>query len=265
MPVQTGTRFFMGKASTDPVLVGVADGVATMTLNRPERHNSLVPALLSRLSEGLSECARGTDVSVVILRAAGPSFSTGGDLRGFLEHADDIVSYSEELVGLLNKVIIEIFDSRVPVIVAVDGQVTGGSLGLALAADIVLVTERASFRPYYVDVGFSPDGGWSVLLPDIIGRKRASAVQLLNQEVTADQALEWGMATAYADSAELEPALAELCSLLRSKQAGSVHNTRRLLRPAGLESRLDEEKRRFVKQIATDEALDGIRAFLGRS
>jgi len=255
----------MPEHSANQVLVGIDNGVATVTLNRPERHNSLVPEFLSQLLDALSACTRDSNVGAVVLRAAGRSFSTGGDLHGFLEHAGDIRNYSEQLVGLLNEAIVTICDCRVPVIVAVDGQVTGGALGLVLAADIVLVTERATFRPYYVDVGFSPDGGWTALLPELIGCKRASAVQLLNQTVSADQALDWGLATAYADSAELEPALVELCGRLQNKKAGSVHNTRRLMRPADLESRLDEEKRRFVAQIATDEAIEGIRAFLGRS
>ena len=246
------------------ILVNVDDGVATITLNRPARHNSLVPALLTQLRDALSGCASDPDTRVVVLRAAGESFSTGGDLRGFLDHASDIRNYSDELLGLLNATIVAVFDCPAPVIVAVDGQVTGGSLGLVLAADIVLVTERASFRPYYVDVGFSPDGGWSALLPDIIGRKRASAVQLLNQIISAEQALEWGLATAYADSPELEQALTELCGQLQEKKAGSVHHTRCLMRPDKLESRLDEEKRRFVEQVATDEAMQGVRAFLGQ-
>ena len=248
---------------TSLVLVSVDDGVATVTLNRPERHNSLVPELLFQFLDALAACGRDADVGIVILRAAGRSFSTGGDLRGFLEHADDIRDYSEELVGRLNEVIVAVHDCRSPVIVAVDGQVTGGALGLVLAADIVLVTERATFRPYYVDVGLSPDGGWTALLPGIIGQKRSAAVQLLNQTVSADQALDWGLATAYADSGELESALAELRDGLKFKKTGSVHNTRRLMRPANLESRLDEEKRRFVEQIGTDEAIGGIRHFLG--
>ena len=247
------------------VLVSVDDGVATVTLNRPERHNSLVPGLLEQFRDALAAVMQDPDVGVLVLRAAGRSFSTGGDLQGFLEHANDIRNYSEQLVGGLNDAIVALFDCRVPVVVVVDGQVTGGALGLVLAADIVLVTERATFRPYYVDVGFSPDGGWTALLPEIIGRKRASAVQLLNQTVSADQALEWGLATAYADSTGLDPALAELCGRLQSKKAGSVLSTRQLLRPANLESRLDAEKRRFIEQIVTDEALEGVRAFLGQS
>ena len=265
MSGKPGIRFFVPEQATGQVLVNVDGSVATVTLNRPDRHNSLVPGLLRQLLDALSDCTRDPGVGVVVLRAAGRSFSTGGDLRGFLEHADNIRNYSDQLVGLLNDAIVALFDCRVPVVVAIDGQVTGGSLGFVLAADIVLVTERASFRPFYVDVGFSPDGGWSALLPEIIGRNRASTVQLLNQMVSADQALEWGLATAYADSASLEPALAELCGRLQGNKPGSVHNTKRLMRPADLESRLDEERRHFVEQIVTDEALDGIRAFLGHS
>jgi 2-(1,2-epoxy-1,2-dihydrophenyl)acetyl-CoA isomerase len=243
------------------VSVSVDAGVVTITLNRAERHNSLVPQLLCELRDAFRSCDETTP-GPVVLRASGPSFSTGGDLGGFLDHAGDIRTYSDRLVGLLNEAVVSIFDCPLPVIVAVDGQVTGGSLGLVLAADIVLVTERASFRPYYVDVGFSPDGGWAVLLPEIIGRTRALAIQLLNQRVSADQALEWGLATAYADSSDLEDALADLCARLRSKQAQSIRQTRRLLRPRDLESRLEMEKRCFIAQISAPEALDGIRRFL---
>ncbi len=245
------------------VRVSADDGVVTITLNRAERHNSLVPQLLHELRDAFRSC----DASMpgpVILRASGPSFSTGGDLGGFLNHAAEISAYSDALVGLLNDTVISIFDCPLPVIAAVDGQVTGGSIGLVLAADIVLVTERASFRPYYVDVGFSPDGGWAVLLPGIIGHKRAMAVQLLNQRVSAEQALDWGFATAYADSADLDEALTDLCARLRDKHKESVRQTRQLMRPPDLEACLDEEKRRFVEQISTPEALDGIRRFLGR-
>jgi 2-(1,2-epoxy-1,2-dihydrophenyl)acetyl-CoA isomerase len=244
------------------VTVDVADGVITITLARAERHNSLVPQLLTELRDAFRNC-EASSLGTVVLRAAGPSFSTGGDLRGFVEHAGNIREYSDRLVGLLNETVIAIVDCPLPVIAAVDGQVTGGSLGLVLAADIVLVTERASFRPYYTEVGLSPDGGWAVLLPEIIGRKRASAVQLLNQMITADQALDWGLATAYANSEDLDQALEELCLQLRSKHAGSIHQTRRLLRPDELGKRLDDEKQRFLARIETPEAIAGIRSFLG--
>jgi enoyl-CoA hydratase/carnithine racemase len=250
-------------AEREFVLAAIDGPVATITLNRPERHNSLVPAMLTEFLHALDASEAAPDAGVLVLRAAGRSFSTGGDLRGFREHDDAIADYAAELVGLLNDAIIRLFDSRLPVISVVDGQVTGGSLGFVLASDVVLVTDRASFTPYYVEAGFSPDGGWAAILPDVIGRTRASTVQLLNQSITAAQALDWGLATAHADSARVEAAVAELCEQILDKKAGSVRSTRRLLRPRDLESRLDEERQGFVAQIVTAEARAGIRAWLG--
>ena len=129
--------------------------------------------------------------------------------------------------------------------------------------DVVLVTDRASFTAYYVEAGFSPDGGWTAILPDVIGRTRASSVQLLNQTITAAQALDWGLATAHTDSVRVDQAVADLCGQLLGKKAGSMRCTRRLLRPPDLESRLEEERQRFVAQIATAEARAGIRTWLG--
>ena len=253
----------MTKRDRELVLAGVDGAVATITLNRPERHNSLVPGLLQQLADAISGCEADPDVRVLVLRATGPSFSTGGDLRGFREHADALAQYADELVGLLNDVIVRLYDCRMPVITVVDGQVTGGALGLVLAADVVLVTDSASFTPYYVDAGFSPDGGWATLLPDIIGRTRAGSVQLLNQTITAEQALGWGLATAYSDAAGLDRAVAELCEQLLGKKTGSMRRTRRLLRPRDLESRLALEREQFVEQIVTDEAMTGIESWLG--
>lgn len=253
----------MSGADRRLVLAGTDGPVATITLNRPERHNSLVPAMLRAFIAAIDGCEAAPDAGVLVLRAAGRSFSTGGDLLGFRDHDDALVDYAAELVGLLNDAIIRLFDGRLPVITVVDGQVTGGSLGLVLASDVVLVTDRASFTPYYVEAGFSPDGGWAAILPDVIGRTRASTVQLLNQSITAAQALDWGLATAHVDSVQVDEAVAELCGQLLAKKAGSVRCTRRLLRPRDLESRLEEERQRFVTQIATAEAKAGIRAWLG--
>jgi 2-(1,2-epoxy-1,2-dihydrophenyl)acetyl-CoA isomerase len=245
------------------VLTRIEGPVATVTLNRPERHNSLVPGLLQELGAAIAAAEADSGAKILVLRAAGGSFSTGGDLRGFHEHAQDIARYADELVGLLNATIIRLYDCRLPVLAVVNGQVTGGALGFVLASDVVLVTDRASFTPYYVEAGFSPDGGWTAILPDVIGRKRSTTVQLLNQTITAGQALDWGLATAHADEAGLERAVAELVGQLLDKKTGSVRCTRRLMRPADLESRLERERALFVEQIATEEAMAAMKAWLG--
>ena len=245
------------------VLAEVEGAIATITLNRPERHNSLVPEFLDQFLGAMDTCEADTSAGVLVLRANGESFSTGGDLRGFLDNVNRIEAYSNELVGLLNDAIVRLYDSRLPSIVAVDGQVTGGSLGFILGGDVVLVTENASFTPYYVEVGFSPDGGWGTLLPDIIGCSRAGTVQLLNQTISAVQALDWGLAAAFTESESLGDAVEQLAGDLGGKHPDSVACTRRLLRPGDLEERLERERRAFVRQICTEQAIAGVRRFLG--
>lgn len=248
----------------DLVLLSVADHVATVTLNRPERHNSLVPELLRTLIALFQQLNGRSDIRVVVLRAAGDSFSTGGDLGEFSARRKTIAEYANEVVNQLNRAITAIIESQNPVIVAVDGQVTGGSLGLVLGGDIIVVTERASFTPYHVDVGFSPDGGWTAILPDIIGRGRAAAVQLLNDTITAQQSLDWGIAYKMTDSNCLDQTLDDICSRIIAKKSGAILATRKLLMRVNSSKQLDSERRSFVNKISSHEALDGIDDFIAR-
>ena len=126
-----------------------------------------------------------------------------------------------------------------------------------------MVTERASFTPYYVDVGFSPDGGWTALLPDIIGHKRAAAVQLLNDTINAQQALDWGIAHKMAQADQLDQVLDDICARIIRKKSGSLQITKQLLRETNYRDRLDDERKAFVRKVVGQEALDGIEEFIG--
>jgi 2-(1,2-epoxy-1,2-dihydrophenyl)acetyl-CoA isomerase len=159
--------------------------VATLTLNRAERHNSLVPELLEEILAALARVKATPEMRAVVLQANGRSFSTGGDLRGFYEHMDDLPGYGRRIVGLLNRVILALVELPLPVVAAVHGLVTGGSLGLVPGCDVVLVAPQASFTPYYSVVSFSPDGGWTAMLPSSIGPKRVAEVLLRNQTTSA--------------------------------------------------------------------------------
>jgi 2-(1,2-epoxy-1,2-dihydrophenyl)acetyl-CoA isomerase len=147
--------------------------VARLTLNRPARHNSLVPALTDSLNAELLRVAETPAVRILVLQAAGASFSTGGDVAGFYaQPRDRRRAYAEMLVGGLNAAILQLLNLPFPVISRVHGPVTGGSLGFLLASDLVAITPEAFIQPYYTQVGFSPDGGWTAMLPDRIGIAR---------------------------------------------------------------------------------------------
>ncbi|MFZ0493819.1 MAG: enoyl-CoA hydratase/isomerase family protein [Acidimicrobiia bacterium] len=244
---------------TDLVLSTVEPPLATVTLNRPGRHNALVPELLSALIGRTVEVAALPGVESVVLAAKGRSFSTGGDVAGFEQHRDDLAGYASEIVGLLNEAMLTFMRIGQPVVAAVHGAVTGGSLGLVLAADLVVAAPVASFTPWYSVVGFAPDGGWSALLPDRIGRARASSTLFHNSTITAEQALEWGLVDEIAyDAVAGARAVALMLAGSRTRAVKRGLN-------ADLESialALERERQLFVEQITTDEALAGIDAFL---
>ena len=249
---------------TEPlVMLETVETAAIIRLNRPARHNALVPELLRDLLDTLQD-DRCRNSRATILAAEGSSFSTGGDLRGFWQHRDNIADYAHTLVGLLNETVLAIFTHPAPVACAVHGQVTGGSLGLLLAADHVIVQPGVSITPWYARVGFTPDGGWTALLPDIVGRQRTSHWLSTNASVDAEDCVRLGVANELATDGALDAAL-RWSREVAGHSAASIRATRALLgQPvAELGRRLEAERSAFVQQIQTPEAIAGIARFLG--
>jgi len=238
--------------------------IAIVSLNRPARHNALIPELLSALLQAFEHDDCQT-AAVVILRAEGESFSTGGDLRGFQQHRDNIGQYSHKLLGLLNQAILAIYTHPAPVVCAVHGQVTGGSLGLLLAADRVVMRRGVTITPYYAVVGFSPDGGWTALLPDVIGRQQSTQWLASNAGHDAETCLALGLAHQLVED-DCDAAALYWAKKLATMQPGSVAQARRLINTdsEALGLRLEAERKTFVTQIQTQQALDGIDYFLRR-
>ncbi|MCA9954591.1 MAG: enoyl-CoA hydratase/isomerase family protein [Anaerolineales bacterium] len=239
---------------------------SVVTLNRPQRHNSLVPALLREMLDVLAEVAADESVRALVLRANGRSFSTGGDALGFVQHADNMEPYAREIVGLLNQVILALIDLPVPVITAVHGIVTGGSLGFIFGSDIVLMTPEASFAPFYSEVGPSPDGGWAVLLPLVIGPRRAAEVLYLNEAIGAETAVAWGLANRLVAAKQIQAEALAIAEAVAAKKQGSIRHTKQLLHldRAEIAARLDAELAHFVQQMVTPEAIDGFRDFVNQ-
>jgi 2-(1,2-epoxy-1,2-dihydrophenyl)acetyl-CoA isomerase len=133
-----------------------------------------------------------------------------------------------------------------------------------LASDIVLVAPETRFAPYYPVVGFSPDGGWTALLPQVIGPKRAAEVLMRNLEISAEQAVAWGLASRVVPERIREEAV-QVAAEIAAMRPGSIRRTRQLLRAAlpDIAARLEAERREFCAQVVTEEALEGMAAFLG--
>lgn len=246
------------------ISVSTKQDVSRVTIDRADRHNSLIPALLAELRDAVVSLAENDERNVIILETAGPTFSTGGDVRAFYEHWDSIADYAERTVGLLNEVILALFHAPQTIIAAVDGQVNGGAIGLLLASDIALLNEKATITPYYSVIGFSPDGGWTALLPAVIGRKRAQFVLSTNATITPEEAVSWGLATELVRDQSVSDRATEIAHEVTTMKEGTVRRTKELLTPDSdpVADRLAAEREQFVEQIQTAEALDGMERYL---
>lgn len=239
-------------------------GLVRITLNRPERHNALVPELLEPLLLTLQELQQAPP-RVLILAAEGRSFSTGGDVAAFYAvAASERGEYAERLVGALHASILALLSLPCPTLVEVNGAVTGGSAGLVLACDLVVASPQASFAPWYTVVGFSPDGGWSCLMADRIGRSRALEVQLLNRCIKAEEAQQLGLIHQVVPQDALADCARQLATRVSAGVSGSVQHTLALTRPDlnQVARALEQEKIHFLQQIVTSEAEEGMRRFL---
>jgi len=248
------------------VLLEVDEGVARLTLNRPQRHNSLVPELIAQLNDALAE-VRKHDLAALVLAGAGKSFSTGGDVAAFCAvPRGQRRGYAETLVGGLHAAILSLIEMPMPVIARVHGPITGGSIGLVLAADLVAISLDAFIAPYYVEVGFSPDGGWTALLPERIGVSRAREIQILNRHISAEAAVLYGIATESAPAAHLDQVIGGWIEALRGHSRSSVRATRELLMPpenrTEIARKLQCELDRFLDEIECDEADAAMARFL---
>ncbi|MFL0810634.1 MAG: enoyl-CoA hydratase/isomerase family protein [Agarilytica sp.] len=251
-------------------LVGLTfdSGVAYIRLQTPKRHNTLTLPLLEQLLECFQIVAKEKHLTCIVLHAQGKSFSTGGDITAFIANEDNLENYSHSLVGLLNQTILAMLKISSPIVTRVQGPVTGGSIGLVLASDLVVMAKSAFIAPYYVDVGFAPDGGWTALLPNIISRRKALEIQLLNKHITAQEAQELQIVHAVCAEQDLDTQINTWVDTLKTKVPQSLTITKTLIQDASyiktIEDALEQERQAFIHCISQPEALAGMKQFTSK-
>ena len=242
-------------------------GLVRLVLARSAMQNALVPELLDDLLAALRDLARSADCVAVILAADGPAFSIGGDMRRFQrERKGDLHAYAAGLVGKLNEAILALVDLPQPVVVAVHGAVTGGSIGLVLAADLVYLAPQAVFKAHYATAGFGPDGGWTALVGRLAGTRRAAAALLLNRTVRAEEAVAWGLANEVVAAERLQETATAAARKIAAYPVGTMRAVKALLRRDRdrLAADLEAERSHFLELIAGPQAMAGVDAFLNR-
>jgi 2-(1,2-epoxy-1,2-dihydrophenyl)acetyl-CoA isomerase len=184
------------------VLVEQGDGIATLTLNRPEARNALDLAMREELEAALAGLETDPGVRVLVLRGAGEHFCAGGDVK-FMQASRMSASEGQGRVEAINRAILALARFRTPTIAMVDGYAVGAGCNLALACDLVVAADRARFGEIFARIGLIPDGGGTYLLPRRVGLARAKELVFTAEVVEAAEAERIGLINRVVPAAEL--------------------------------------------------------------
>jgi enoyl-CoA hydratase/carnithine racemase len=249
--------------STDPVLYSRDErGIATITMNRPETRNALSPELLAGLIAAF-ERARGEEGArcVVLASSHEKTFSSGANLGGFAADAPLVQRHfgSERFVGLF-KLIGELGK---PTICAADGHVLAGALGIALACDLIVASERASFGTPEIDVGTFPFMIMALIYRNV-GRKKATELLLLGERWDAQQALAAVIVNRVVPAGELDAAVGEWAGKLAGKSPVIMRLGKEAMRrqmDMALDDALDYLRAQLTLAMSTEDIVEGVSAF----
>lgn len=206
-----------------------ADGVVTVTLNRPHRKNALTQEMLEELRMTFDSVARNAGDRVLVLTGAGGDFCSGADLSGTDRPAIGDPASSLEGVRRLGDAALSLHRLAKPTIAKVDGVAVGAGLGLALACDLVVATERARFSMIFTRRALSPDCGTSWLLPRLVGSAKAKELTFFGEVIDAETALRIGLVNRVVSEEELEGAVAEWATRLADGPSLALSTAKALL------------------------------------
>lgn len=240
--------------------VRLDDGALWLTMDRPEVFNALSAQMALDLGHHLEEAVTRDEVRVVVLTGTGAAFSAGADISG----ADAHVKFDVRALDAANRIIRAIVALDKPVVAAVNGIAAGVGCSAALAADLVVATESASFLLAFARVGLMPDGGASATVAASIGRARAMRMGLLAEPLTAQEAYDAGLVSHVVPDADFEATVAKVVRRLAGGPPLALAATKRAINAATLdqlEPALERERTGQTLLLRTADVAEGMRAF----
>jgi 2-(1,2-epoxy-1,2-dihydrophenyl)acetyl-CoA isomerase len=244
-----------------------ADGVATITLNRPEALNALDLALGRELFHASLEVDEDPEIRCVVVTGAGKAFCAGGDVKGFVDNLPRIGVLIKELTTYLHGAVSRLCRSDKPVIMAVNGVAAGGGLSLALSGDLVVAAASARFTLAYARIAATPDGSSSYFLPRLVGLRRAMELYFTNRVLSAQEAMEWGLVTRVVADAELRAAVDLLARELAQGPTKAFGAAKRLFHQStweSLETQMELEAQAIAASGHTQDFAAGVTAFANK-
>ncbi|HMB81783.1 MAG TPA: enoyl-CoA hydratase-related protein [Vicinamibacterales bacterium] len=245
---------------TDHVLSDRANGVLTLTLNRPEKKNALTLAMYQALGDAIDGAAAAADVRCILIQAEGDVFTAGNDLGDFAAINRGEPSAPARTGG--NPLLTALARATTPIVAAVNGRAVGIGTTMLLHCDLVFVSEDAVLTTPFVNLALIPEAASSLLLPARIGHARAFSMFVLGEAVDARKAVDWGIANEVCPRADLRARSRAAAGAIAARPASAVRLTKALMRdPAALAARMEIEGTHFAAQLQSAEAKEAFAAF----
>ena len=258
----TNTESYTG---IDDLTVNLHDGVLAVTLNRPDSLNSLTAAMLETIADTMERAATDPAVRVVRLGGEGRGFSSGAGLS--VEDQSNPIADGADTLAAANRAVRAIVALPKPVVSVVQGPAAGVGVSLAIAADVVLASEKAYFLLAFTKIGLMPDGGASALVAASIGRARAMRMALLAERLSGADAFAAGLVSSVHHADDLEAEANAVIEKLKSGPAVALRKTKAAVNAATLtelEGALDRETEGQLALLSSHDFREGARAFQQR-
>lgn len=251
--------------SYQTITFDVTDGIARLTLNRPDRLNSFNTTMHLEVRAALSSIVDGAKARVLVLTGAGRGFCAGQDLGDrAVAPGGAAVDLGESIEKNYKPLVMTLRNLPMPVIGAVNGVAAGAGANIALACDLVVAARSASFVQAFAKLGLVPDSGGTWFLPRLVGTARAMGLAFLGEKLSAEQAAQWGLIWRCVDDAELAPAVDALARQLAAAPTRGLARTKQAIYESwgrSLEQQLDTE-RDFQRELGhTADYAEGVAAF----
>lgn len=246
------------------ILYDTHDGVLRITLNRPERLNALTDTMRHELIDAFTRAGAEDEVRVVVLTGAGRGFCSGADLVAALESGEP-VDFGQALRTTYNPLVRQMRGLPKPIIAAVNGVAAGAGMSLALACDLRIAAESASFIQAFVKIGLVPDSGSTWLLPRLVGLTRAMELMMSGRKVDAAEALAIGLVNRVVPDEELGGAVAKLAQEYANAPTRAIGLIKQAVDYAldhTLEEALEQEAELQAQAGRTADHVEGVAAFL---
>lgn len=246
------------------ILFDLSDNVATITFNRPDRMNALVPRMFAELTDAMDKAVTG-GARALILTGEGRAFCSGADLideQGNVGLPDDVGALLDEFY---NPGLRKIADYPLPVITALNGPAVGAGVGVALSGDIIVAARSSFLVMAFVNVGLVPDAGSTWFVAKAVGRAKALELALLGEKLTAEDARAAGLVTRVVDDADLQAEARQIAIRLANGPSISINMIRKQVASAlnlTLSETLDLEAANQTVAGRTKDFVEGATAFI---